>query len=158
MKNKKILQILIDRTEEELKKAKESFDSSRNFATDEEFKSESKWDTRSIEAGYLAGAQGMRVDELEKDLNLLQEVDLSLVNDKEVGIGSIVEFEFNGQTRTYFLAPVGGGTLIDLDGEAILVISIFSPIGHNAIGLGAGESFVVEIKGEEREYTIVSIQ
>tara|TARA_R110002072_G_scaffold64203_2_gene159257 strand:+ start:103265 stop:103744 length:480 start_codon:yes stop_codon:yes gene_type:complete len=157
-KNKKILNELIQRTKSELEKAKNNYDSSRNLATDQEFKSESKWDTRSIEAGYLAGAQGIRVDELEKDLNLLEEVDLNLAQNDVVGIGSLVELEYNDQSRTYFLAPVGGGTLVNIDGHGILVISIFSPLGDQALGLKVNESFVVEIKSEEREYIIRKIE
>ena len=43
------------------------------------------------------------------------------------------------------------------EGDVILVISAFSPIGVEVIGLSIGDTFEVEIQGSTREYTVTAI-
>ena len=157
MNKKAVLEFLKDQLQTEFEKVKHAFETSRGHATSQELKSEGKYDTRSIEAGYLAGAQKVRVDELENDIKLLDEIDLSLPNDT-VSVGSLVEIEHNNMTRTYFISSTSGGTMIKDGDKVILIISAFSPIGAEVIGLSAGDSFEVEIQGNLREYNLKSIE
>lgn len=156
MNKKNILNFLKDQLQSEFDQAKAAYDTSRSHANSGEMKSEGKYDTRSIEAGYLAGAQKKRVDELEQELKLLDEIDLTLCPDT-VSVGSLVEIEFNEMTRLYFISSTSGGTMMKTNDEIVLVISAFSPIGVEVIGLKIGDSFDVEIKGEIREYTVKMI-
>ena len=152
-----VLEYLKDQLQTEFEKAKLAFETSRGHATNQELKSEGKYDTRSIEAGYLAGAQKVRVDELENDIKLLDEIDLTLSSDT-VSVGSLVEIEHNNMTRTYFISSTSGGTMIKDGNKVILIISAFSPIGAEVIGLSIGDSFEVEIQGNLREYSLKSIE
>ena len=43
------------------------------------------------------------------------------------------------------------------DGESILVISVFSPIGAEVLQLKAGDEFELETKSDPREYLIKSV-
>jgi len=156
MNKENILNFLKDQLQSEYDQAKEAYESSHSHATSGELKSEGKYDTRSIEAGYLAGAQKKRVDELEQELKLLDEIDLGLSPDT-VSVGSLVEIEFNEMARLYFISSTSGGTMMKTSDGVILVISAFSPIGVEVIGLTTGDSFDVEIKGESREYTVKAI-
>ncbi len=109
--------------------------------------------------GYLAGAQKKRVDELEMDIKMIEELaSESLKKKKTVAIGSLVDIEFNSQTRKYFIAPTAGGTMVNIDGEIALVISVFSPIGNGVLDLVAGDSFEVEMKDGIREYEVISFE
>ena len=156
MNKEKILNTLKENITKELAQAKEAYKSTQNLVTADDMKSEGKYDTRSIEAGYLAGAQKKRVDELELELNLLDEIDLKHLNDT-VSVGSLVEISFNDIKRPYFISSTSGGSMIRVEGQVVLVISAFSPIGTEVIGLKAGDQFEVVIKGESREYEIVKI-
>ena len=159
MNKKKILEHLIDTLNTELTKSKEAYETAKNLTQEPDFKAESKWDTRSIEAGYLAGAQKKRVDELEMDVKMIEELcEESHKKKKTIGIGSLVDIEFNGQTRKYFIAPTAGGTMVNIDGEIALVISVFSPIGNGVLDLVEGDSFEVEMKGGNREYEVIAFE
>ena len=159
MKKSVILSKLINQLNEELDKAKTAYETAKNLTQEPDFKAESKWDTRSIEAGYLAGAQKKRVDELEMDVKMIEELAGEKLNKAaSVGIGSLVDIEFNDQTRKYFIAPTAGGTMIEDNGEVVLVISVFSPIGDGVVNLSENDTFEIEMKGANREYTVVSFE
>ena len=53
---------------ENIQKAEEVYRSSYEYTTKGDIKSDGKYDTRGTEAGYLAGAQKKRVEELKSDL------------------------------------------------------------------------------------------
>jgi transcription elongation GreA/GreB family factor len=159
MNKNKILSTLIENLNTELDKAKEAYETAKLMTQDPEAKAESKWDTRSIEAGYLAGAQKKRVDELEMDVKMIEELASEKhTKKKTVAIGSLVDIKFNDNTRKYFIAPTAGGTMINVDGEIALVISVFSPIGNGVLDLEAGDTFEVEMKDGNREYEIISFE
>ena len=154
-----ILEKLIKQLNDELEKAKAAYETAKNLTQEPDFKAESKWDTRSIEAGYLAGAQKKRVDELEMDVKMIEELAGEKLNKAaSVGIGSLVDIEFNDQIRKYFIAPTAGGSMIEVDGEVVLVISVFSPIGDGVVNLAENDTFEIEMKGGNREYLVVSFE
>lgn len=152
----KLITSLKEKVESELLEIKKAFESSRSLATSEEMKSEGKYDTRSIEAGYIAGAQQKRVQELELELGLLDEVNLNHKPDT-VAVGSLVEIEHNNLSRAYFICSTGGGNILRVEGQVIMVISAFSPIGAEVIGLKAGDDFEIEQRGEEKQYLVKAI-
>lgn len=154
---KEIVSQLRTRVEDELAKVKEAYASSHNLATSSELKSEGKYDTRSIEAGYIAGAQKKRVDELELELGLLDEINTEHTPES-ISVGSLVTIEFNKMERLYFISSTGGGSMLNFSGETVLVISAFSPIGSEAIGLESGDEFEVENANGTRLYKIKRIQ
>ncbi len=157
METKKIiLQHLKDGLEAELKKAKAAYDTSHKHATDSELKADGKYDTRSIEAGYLAGAQKKRVEELELEIKLIDEVNLDHVNDT-VSVGSLVSLKHNNQERKYFISSTSGGSMIKVADEVVLVISAFSPLGSEVIGLKKGDNFEVEVSDQMRDYEVLEI-
>jgi hypothetical protein len=54
---KELLNELLGKMKEELHELEEAAQANKEFATDQEFKAESKYDTRSLEASYLASAE-----------------------------------------------------------------------------------------------------
>ena len=156
---KQILDELISRARTELAGLEASAKSNRDFATDPEFKAESKYDTRGLEASYLASAEAKRVEELKLEIQILEEVDVDQSKKLgEISIGALVELEHSNQTRKYFLIPTAGGTIIKVDEEAVLVVSVFSPIGDALMGLKPGDDFEVETPKETRNYQVLSFQ
>jgi transcription elongation GreA/GreB family factor len=138
----------------ELTKVKQAYETTKNLVQNGDLKSDGKYDTRSTEANYLADGQRLRIAELEQELELLNEVNLK-GKKKIVSIGSLVDIKLNEQIRKYFIAPTAGGTMVNIDGEVTLVISVFSPIGDGVLGLSSGDTFELEIKGATREYEVV---
>lgn len=154
---RKILDELISKVKLELEILEKSAEAAKNLATDQEFKSESKYDTRALEASYLASAETKRVEELKLEIQILEDVDINASSKLgEVAIGALIELSFQGQARNYFLIPTSGGTLVDIDGNSILVVSVFSPIGSEVLGLKVGEEFEVETPKGSRIYKVLS--
>lgn len=155
----KLLNELIDKMKAEMLELEGAAKSNKDFATDQEFKAESKYDTRSLEASYLASAEMSRVEDLKLDIQMLEEVDLKISKSApEACIGSLVELSHNDQVRSYFLIPTAGGTLMNVEGKAVLVVSVFSPLGDAVLGLKVGEEFEVETPKETRTYQVLSLQ
>jgi transcription elongation GreA/GreB family factor len=76
----------------------------------------------------------------------------------EISMGAMIELQHNKQQRLYFLIPTAGGTMLKVQDETVLVVSVFSPIGDALMGLKVGEEFEVETPKETRHYQVVSFQ
>lgn len=153
----KIINELLKRVRTELSGIEESLKSTRELATDQEFKAESKYDTRALEASYLASAELKRVEELKLEIQILEDVDLNASKRmNEISMGALVELSYHQLPRKYFLIPTAGGTMVEVDGETILVVSVFSPIGDALMGLKVGDEFEVETPKETRHYKVLS--
>ncbi len=152
-----IVKELIQKIKDELIMTKASYDSTKNLVQKGDLKSDGKYDTRATEANYLADGQRQRISDLEQELIMLEEIPTrDLTSEEEVGIGSLVEISVNETQRKYFISPTAGGTLLSINKEVVMVISVFSPIGSEILGYKIGDSFEVEINGTIREYKIVS--
>jgi transcription elongation GreA/GreB family factor len=126
-----------------------------DYARDGDVKSDGKYDTRGIEAGYLAGAQLKRAEELKLELQMIEEMPVKDFSaDEVVGLGALVEIEFKNVGRTYFICTTAGGTMLNINGLGILVISVFSPIGDAVLGLKVGDEFELETPQEVRVYKV----
>jgi len=153
-----ILASLLTRVRSDLQQASLAAMEASTGAKDESMKSDGKYDTRGIEAGYLASAQLRRVEELKLELQMLEELPTrQFAETDEVALGALVEIKHKGQTRHYFMCSTAGGTILEANGKAVLVISVFSPLGDAALGLKAGDVFELETPTEKREYEIVRL-
>lgn len=150
-----ILEQLIKNLQTELREVEGAAQSTRDLATQDDLKSEGKYDTRAIEASYLASAQQKRVEEIKIDIQMLEEIEIQ--NSIKLQMGSLALIEYKGNERFYFLTSTSGGTMLTVDGKTILVISVFSPLGNGALGLVEGEAFEVETPKELRIYKVLKV-
>ena len=125
-------------------------------ATDEESRPENQYDTRALEASYLAAAQGKRVQELKKMLNLLEQFPLS-ENSAVISSGSLAEVESEGKKSWYFLLPFGAGVSAESNGQKVAVATIDSPLGQLLIGKKAGELAELPRPGGAKEFEILGV-
>ncbi len=128
-------------------------------ATHEESKPENEYDTRGLEASYLAGAQGKRLAEVEEVFAMYNFLKLcTFKKDDAIQLSALVEVSHNEKTLHIFLVPKGGGMNVSFQGLNIQVVGSASPLGESLLGLYVGDTAVVESQKRTLEYDIIAIQ
>lgn len=144
MNKVKIHGLILEKLKETYEALAESASIAKEASTNEESKAENKYDTRGLEASYLAGAQSKRALELKEKIYNVERVNLTPYNDERpVGVGSIVCFiSTKSEEENYvFLLPSGGVTVKSAEGTDIKSISVSSPIGKLICGKYVGDEF-----------------
>ena len=159
MMNKLILiNDIIEKLEEELKAAKSAALQTYAAATGEESRPENEYDTRALEASYLAGAQSKRVAEIEEALNLYKYLEpKSYQSSDPIGPCALIELDFEGKKSLVFLTPASGGLIVQSQGKTVQVLTPKSPLGEALLTLHTGDVAVVEKGSRALEYEIFSI-
>lgn len=126
----------------------------RDEATNAESRPENKYDTRAIEASYLAAGQGERLASLRR-LSAWAEV-LDPEPAAAVELGALVEIAQDGRASWVLVAPEGGLRL-EVDGVEIALVSVRSPLGQALRGLGPGDGDEVEAPVGRVEVEVVEV-
>lgn len=156
---KELIQNIQHSLAEELRVLVEAAKAAHLAATQDESKAEDQYDTRGLEASYLAGAQAQRATEIQRVIMVYKFLPVMEYTEKDlIGPGSLVELELNQKRSFYFLVPQGGGLITEMRGQPIQVITAQSPLGEELLGQKVGAVFEVEARGGNREYRVVSIQ
>ena len=150
----KIIEALIEDTDSRLSNARESYQAALEHSRSDDMKSEGKYDTRAIEAGYLASAKKQRVEELEAQLRALQ--NMSPTNCSSASMGALVEVEVGEIAQWNFLCPCAGSAL-EIDGIIVTPVSTSSPLAKAMLGLSEGDSFELETPKQTKEYLILRL-
>ena len=154
-----LIEMLTAQAEKELAIAKDSAKETYEAVTNEESKPENEYDTRAIEASYLAMAQSKRIGELEELLTTYKFVQLKdFTEDDPIGPTALVEVSLNNKISFVFLMPKGGGHIVNFKTHPVQIITPTSPLGEALIGLKVGDEAIVETNSQTREYEILSIQ
>jgi transcription elongation GreA/GreB family factor len=128
-------------------------------ATHEENRSEGDKDMRATEQSYVARGQAMRAEELAEELQRLEGLPLrAFGEDDPIGPGALVRVSVEGEARTFFVVPWGGGTELDVDGTKVLVLTPGSPVGRALVGRRAGEELELMQRGKLREWVIEAVR
>ena len=131
---------------------------SRAEATHESNKAENKYDTRGLEASYLARGQSKQVAELEAAIAEFAKLGVRKFADGDgIAVGALVELEHGGENSFYFLGPRAGGTEVLHDRKEILVITPQSPLGEQLMGKKSGNDLPLKLGGETRPAKILSV-
>jgi transcription elongation GreA/GreB family factor len=132
---------------------------SRAEATHESNKAENKYDTRGLEASYLARGQSRQAAELEAAIAEYQKLGVKkFAAGDAINLGALVELEQLGEKSFYFLGPRAGGTEIIHDKKEILVITPQSPLGEQLAGRKSGETVPLKLGQETRAAKIISVE
>jgi transcription elongation GreA/GreB family factor len=130
----------------------------REGATHEESRAEGDKDMRSTEQSYLARGQAMRAEELAEQIQRLDATALRAFGEGDaIAPGALVLVDVDGEVRTFFVVPWGGGTELDVGGRAVTVVTPASPVGRALLGKEVGDSFELAIRGATREWTIEEV-
>ena len=131
----------------------------RDEATHEQNKAENKYDTRGLEASYLARGQSKQAAELEAAIVEFEKLGgKTLPPGTPIGVGALVEIEMDGEQMFYFLGSRAGGTEVIHDRKEVLVITPQSPLGEQLVGKKAGEQAQLHFGGSKQTARIVSVE
>jgi transcription elongation GreA/GreB family factor len=131
----------------------------RAEATHEQNKAEHKYDTRGLEASYLARGQSKQAAELEAAIVEFEKLQARSFTDGEaIDLGALVELEHDGEKSFYFLGPRAGGTEVLHDRKEILVITPQSPLGEQLLGKKTGDRPQLNFGGARQPANILSVK
>lgn len=154
MNKNKLFETLKNEVELQLKLAAEAAQNTKDAATHEENKPENKYDTRGLEASYLARAQIERVMDLKGLRNGLQSMKIRDFKDSDrIALTAVIQLQSQEKSFWVLLLPQGGGQSVSFEGITYKVITPESPLGSQLVGKLVDD--VVEIK--DVEYEILSV-
>jgi len=105
----------------------------------------------------LAVAGDARRKELESLLAMYRFIPSRDYSDSDPIVpSSLVGLRIGESTSYSFIVPRGGGFITEIDGVPLQVLTPQSPLGEALLGHKTGDRVEVEIRGQIRNYIIVS--
>ena len=127
-------------------------------ATHEQSKAENKYDTRGLEASYLAHGQSRLAATTQHARQEFAELTLRDFGSRDpIELGALVEIEGAGGRSVYFIGPRAGGTEVVLKKRKVLVITPESPLGQELLGKKQGDRWEMAIGGTRGECRVLSV-
>jgi hypothetical protein len=158
MNKRALVQKIVAKLTSELEVYFRAAQASRAEATHEQSKAESKYDTRGLEASYLARGQSKQAGELESAIEEFGKLDArKFAAGESIDIGALVELEVAGEKSFYFLGPRAGGTEVEHNEKEILVITPQSPLGSQLMEKKQGDRPQLDLAGRKQAARIVSV-
>ncbi len=155
---KRIVLKIIESLEAEMRVMLSAANEAREAATHEESIAEDKYDTRGLEASYLAGAQAKRANELQLIIQGIQNLELiEIPKASAINKTAVVELNINSNKAMFFIVPKSGGLTLLLDKLQIQTLTPESRLGAELMGKHVGESFELKIANKVNEYEILNI-
>ena len=140
MNKRTLIRKIVTRLTDELEVYFRAAQASRAEATHEQSKAENTYDTRGLEASYLARGQSKQAAEIQDAIAAFQKLDARRFGAGEpIDVGAFVELETNGEFAAYFVGPRAGGTEVLHDKREVLVITPQSPLGEQLMGRKQGD-------------------
>ena len=134
-----LLDHIRDQLEQQLNRLAQAARDAHAAATDPDAKAESKYDTRSLEASYLASGQARQVEEMTEALRLLKSFEPPDFEASDtVEPGALVEILADDETQHFLLAPASGGLDVVLDGREVTLLTPSSRLYQSLLGASVG--------------------
>jgi transcription elongation GreA/GreB family factor len=150
---------IIDVLEQDLAAISAAAKETYQAATNEESKPENKYDTRALEASYLAGAQAKRVRDLEATLGIFKTLRPKTFSaDQSIESTALVEVELSGKRSWIFLVPARGSLAVEFGGRSIQVITPQSPLGEGLLGLEIGDVAKIDQGPRQLAYEVLTVE
>ena len=127
-------------------------------ATHEQSRAENKYDTRGLEASYLAHGQSRQAAEtMQAKAEYQTLTPRAFTPEDGIDLSAVVELEGPHGSAIYFIGPRAGGTEIVHQKKTLLVMTPQSPLGSALLGRKQGERLIIEIGGSRNEYRVASV-
>ena len=151
MNKRALLKKILDQLKEELHSYARAARAAHAEATDPQNKAENKYDTRGLEASYLAHGQSRQVAETEQALEQFEKLAVRDFSEADpIEVGALVELECRKERSLYFLGPRAGGTEIMHEDRPVVVMTPQSPLGQQLLGKKQGDRFKLAL-GDARD-------
>ena len=158
MNKRALIRKIVARLTEELEVYFRAAQASRTEATHEQSKAENKYDTRGLEASYLARGQSRHAAEIQSAIAAFEKLDARQFGAGElIDVGAFVELELNGETAAYFIGPKAGGTEVLHDKREVLVITPQSPLGEQILGRKQGDVLKLKIGNTQNQCRVTMV-
>lgn len=158
MNKKKLIQFLTQKIADELAAITQAAKNTYDDATSAETKAENKYDTRSLEASYLAGAQAQRVSDMKEVLAIFENLPIKdFLSTSKIMLTALVQVSLVDKQSYLLIMPKGGGQSAIYEGLVVQVITPDSPLGKALVGRSCGDFVEVQAKGKLVEYEIVEV-
>lgn len=159
MKKAQLIKAILAALQAELDTFTRAAQSARAEATDPQSRAEHKYDTRGLEASYLAAGQARQVAELEAAIAAFRTLPVRKFGAGEaIALGALVELERGREQTAYFLGPCAGGTEVTVAKRVVLVITPQSPLGSQLQGRRAGEQVELNIGGQRQRARVAGVR
>jgi transcription elongation GreA/GreB family factor len=158
MNKNALIKKIVNRLTEELEIYFRAARASRAEATHEQSKAENKYDTRGLEASYLARGQSKQAAEIQGAIAAFEKLDTRKFGEAEpVDVGAFVELELDGEKAAYFVGPRAGGTEVMHDKREVLVITPESPLGQQLMGRKQGEVLKLKLANTQSKCRVTLV-
>lgn len=158
MNKRALLKKILSKLQDEVESYARAARAAHAEATDPQSKAENKYDTRGLEAAYLAGAQSRQAAETQNAIEAFQKMALKEFKPTDpVDLSAFVEVETRGDRMYFFIGPSKGGLEIDHNKQEVTVITPQAPLGEQLVGRKAGDRFKWGAGPGAAEYKIVSV-
>lgn len=153
----KLFQDLIQIISEELDICIRAANSAHEAATHEELVAENKYDTKGLEASYLAGAQARRANELQIDIDEIKKIQIQNFSDEDpIQYSSLVQLEEeNGNSKFLLIVNRAGGYKISQNDIEVQSITPASPLGKKLWQKKLDDEIELNIQGQNKYFCIV---
>jgi transcription elongation GreA/GreB family factor len=159
MDKRKLLDAFIAQLKNDLDILNQAAVSTYQGAIHSDSKAEDQYDTRGLEASYLAGAQAKRVSELEEIIKTYQYIDIKDFRPQDkISATALVGLQSDDKLSYFLLMPKGGGLHLQFEEKNIQVLTPQSPIGEMLLGKKLHDEFEVLIQRKFRDYEVVSVE
>ena len=159
MNKRTLIQKIISKLNEELAVYFRAAQASRAEATHEQSRADNKYDTRGLEASYLAHGQSKQAAELESSIVEFEKLDTRKFSVGEgAAVGALVQLEMGNEVSFYFIGPRAGGTEVVQEKREVLVITPQSPLGAQLMEKKQGDRLQLLLAGKKQPARIVSVE
>src|SRR6266853_360348 len=114
MKKAQLIKQIVASLSERLGVLEKAARASHEEATHESSRAESKYDTRGLEAAYLAGGQARQAKEVLDSIEIYKALTTrDFAPDEQIGLTALVELDADATRSAYFIGPRSGGLEIE---------------------------------------------
>jgi transcription elongation GreA/GreB family factor len=159
MNKKQLLKKIVEALRKNLEMLHKAARASHAEATHESSKAENKYDTRGLEAAYLAGGQARQAKEILDSIATYESLTARDFGPNEpIELCAVVEMESDAAKAWFFIGPKNGGLELKVGSREVTVITPQSPLGQNLIGKKTGDRWAAKIGGSISRYNVISVQ
>lgn len=134
-----VIDAVLSALNEQLEVAQVATREASDYATHEESKADSKWDTQGLEASYLAAGQGAQVLAIGNSIRVWSSQREELRHCSRIEAGALFALQQGPGRDWFFLSTAAGGLSVEVDGSRVTVITAQSPIARQLVGRSVGE-------------------